>query len=184
MICGAAVLTVCEACGQYIRGPRLVARAGITRSSSLVPEGFYTLPDFCQSCAAPHPWAGRNARSYELENLLDKEDIGEAERLFAGEQLEALPQPELASDIWSTYRESGRASLHQKRDESVARRSLLNTLRRPPVMSPPGAGDASGCVSSGESASGSPNTGLVTSDAPRRLSFALRGPWALSRPLR
>ena len=37
-------------------------------------------------------------KSSQMENLLDKEDIGEAERLIAREQLEALLQPDLPEE--------------------------------------------------------------------------------------
>lgn len=42
------------------------------------------------------PWASRQARIYELENLLDEEALDEADRLTVSEQLAALRDPDLA----------------------------------------------------------------------------------------
>jgi hypothetical protein len=68
-----------------------------------VVEGFfggpaYTPPDFCDACGAPHPWASRQARIYQLENLLDDQDLDPADSLTVHEQLEALRDPDASED--------------------------------------------------------------------------------------
>jgi len=55
-------------------------------------------PDFCDNCAAPHPWLSRRGRIYMLENLLDEEGLDPADELEVREQLEALKSPELDED--------------------------------------------------------------------------------------
>src|SRR5690606_36950705 len=55
----------------------------------------YSPPEFCFSCGSPFPWATRQARIYELQNLLDEEDLDEADRLTVSEQLSALQDPDL-----------------------------------------------------------------------------------------
>ena len=87
--CGAIVIVDCRACDQRIQG---------YYDSGVLGGPAYRPPRFCDSCGAPHPWADRRTRIYELENILDAEDIGEAERLLAREQLEALRQPDLTEE--------------------------------------------------------------------------------------
>lgn len=58
----------------------------------------YDPPDFCDNCGAPHPWASRKARLYELENLLDNEDLDPADRLTIQEHLEALRNPDVSEE--------------------------------------------------------------------------------------
>jgi hypothetical protein len=55
----------------------------------------YSPPDFCDSCATPFPWAGRQARIYQLQNLLEEEQLETATELQVREQLDALLDPEL-----------------------------------------------------------------------------------------
>jgi hypothetical protein len=55
----------------------------------------YRPPDFCDACAAPFPWASRQARLWEIENMLDEEQVSEADRLTLHEQLEALRMPDI-----------------------------------------------------------------------------------------
>jgi hypothetical protein len=70
-----------------------VWRGGI-RGDYYVPGfiggGNYTVPDFCDLCGAPFPWASRQARLWQLENLLDDQDVSDADRLEIHEQVEAL----------------------------------------------------------------------------------------------
>jgi hypothetical protein len=78
--CGAAVLSACPSCGYRLRGgvPGVI--------------GFkFTPADFCDRCGTPLPWASRQARLYELENvLMESPDLTEADRLTISEQIEAL----------------------------------------------------------------------------------------------
>jgi hypothetical protein len=55
----------------------------------------YEPPHFCHSCGAPFPWASRQARIWELNNILDEEDLDDASRLIVEEQLQALQDPDL-----------------------------------------------------------------------------------------
>jgi hypothetical protein len=86
--CGADVLTACPHCNNKIRGSYIVP--GVI--------GFgdeYEPPDFCGDCGNPFPWASRQARIYELMNLLDAEGLDPAAELKAREQLEALADADL-----------------------------------------------------------------------------------------
>lgn len=79
--CGVSVLVACMSCGHRIRG-RFEEYAVIGAK--------FDPPAFCDSCGAPHPWAGRQAMIYQLENLLDDEDLDGASQLEARDQLERL----------------------------------------------------------------------------------------------
>jgi Uncharacterized protein conserved in bacteria (DUF2321) len=50
----------------------------------------YEAPRFCDGCGEPYPWATRQDRIYQLENLLDEEDIDEPTRLLVRQDLERL----------------------------------------------------------------------------------------------
>jgi hypothetical protein len=52
----------------------------------------YSAPNFCDRCGAPYPWASRQARIYELENLLDQENIDDADRLVVTAHLRRLQE--------------------------------------------------------------------------------------------
>ncbi|MGN9809926.1 DUF2321 domain-containing protein [Micromonospora sp. BQ11] len=102
--CGADILTACRHCGLRIRGTSRsrVLRPGI----SLSPD--YSPPSFCDGCGDPHPWASRQARIFQLENLLDEEDIDEAARLVVTEHLRQLQEltpdddPEREQGLWKS----------------------------------------------------------------------------------
>jgi hypothetical protein len=81
--CGADVLTACPHCNNMIRGAYILPRV-----IAVGPK--YTRPDFCGDCGNPFPWASRQARIYELMNLLDAEELDPATELAVREQLEAL----------------------------------------------------------------------------------------------
>lgn len=86
--CGAKVLTSCPACSTRIRGyyhvPGVIA---------LGTE--YKAPRFCDACGKPFPWLDRQGRIFELENMLDDEDLDAAAELAVREQLTALANPDL-----------------------------------------------------------------------------------------
>lgn len=86
--CGAQTLTNCPNCGTMIRG-RYVVPGVIGFGSD------YTPPDFCADCGNPFPWTSRQARIYELMNLLDQEQLDPAAELAVREQLEALASVDL-----------------------------------------------------------------------------------------
>src|SRR5690606_31172769 len=84
--CGAAVLISCVSCGLRIRGAYYVPGVFTGHAPSR--------PSFCDGCGAAHPWATRAERIYELENLLDGEDLDEADRLYVHERLRELREAE------------------------------------------------------------------------------------------
>jgi hypothetical protein len=53
-------------------------------------------PSFCDGCGSAFPWATREERIFELENLLDEEDIEEADRVVIQDQLRRLTNAELS----------------------------------------------------------------------------------------
>ena len=81
--CGAETLTDCPNCHTMIRGHYVVP--GVIGLG-----GEYEAPDFCADCGSPFPWASREARVFELMNLLDAEHLDSATELAVREQLEAL----------------------------------------------------------------------------------------------
>jgi len=84
--CGARVLTACPHCDLRIRGDRFVP--GVIGVTSYKP------PSFCDDCGSALPWATREERIYELENLLDEEDIDEAARVVIQDALRRLQSSE------------------------------------------------------------------------------------------
>lgn len=58
----------------------------------------YEAPDFCADCGAPFPWASRQARIYELMNILDEEKLDAATELAVREQLQALTDADLEDE--------------------------------------------------------------------------------------
>jgi hypothetical protein len=79
--CGASILMACASCGARIRG---------YMKDSVVFGGGFDAPEFCDGCGAPHPWASRQSRFYELENLLEDQDLDAADALKVRDELEAL----------------------------------------------------------------------------------------------
>ena len=80
--CGADVLARCRHCGLRIRGDYYVP--GVI--------GFKPtdVPAFCDGCGAAHSWATREQRLYELQNILDQEDVDDVDRLWIDEQMDRL----------------------------------------------------------------------------------------------
>ncbi|MFG2102987.1 DUF2321 domain-containing protein [Micromonospora echinaurantiaca] len=79
--CGALILTGCPSCQMRIRGKRY---------SQAVLGGSFSRPSFCDCCGAAYPWATKEERIYELENILDEEDMDEADRVFIHDRLREL----------------------------------------------------------------------------------------------
>ncbi|MFD0782971.1 DUF2321 domain-containing protein [Micromonospora azadirachtae] len=78
--CGALILIGCTNCQTRIRGKQL----------QVYNPYRFARPSFCDYCGAAHPWASREERIYELENILDEEDRDEADRVFIHDQLRGL----------------------------------------------------------------------------------------------
>ena len=80
--CGAPVIGRCPSCKIRVRG------------SSHVPGylgiDHYEPPRFCDGCGEPLPWATWQDRIYQLENLVQYEQIDEATKLLVLEDLRRL----------------------------------------------------------------------------------------------
>lgn len=86
--CGAKLQATCASCDTPVRG-RLVV-PGVVSAAPWGPG------KFCHQCGSPFPWADRQARIYELQNILDEQDdLDEATRLAVAEQLSALQVDDL-----------------------------------------------------------------------------------------
>jgi hypothetical protein len=105
--CGATVLTACLNCDLRIRGDYFVP-GGIAVSTA-------SRPSFCDGCGSAFPWATREERIFELENLLDEEDIEEADRVVIQDQLRRLTNAELSDrderQAWSVIGRRAGAAL-------------------------------------------------------------------------
>lgn len=83
--CGARVLQVCRSCDAPILG----AVALYMQSVSLErPESF------CWECGQPYPWATREERVGQLYDLVDDEDLDEADLLTVQEEIAVLSRPD------------------------------------------------------------------------------------------
>jgi hypothetical protein len=80
--CGAQITARCPACGIRIRGRYY--------NPDVEDLGPFELTRFCDGCGEPYPWATRQDRIYQLENLLDEEDVDEPTKLLVREDLERL----------------------------------------------------------------------------------------------
>jgi hypothetical protein len=93
--CGAKVLMACESCGGRIRG-------SYHPTGRVFISDPYDPPNFCDVCGTPHPWASREVRFFELENLLEEEDLDPATQLKVRDELEQLrvdPLEEEATEL-------------------------------------------------------------------------------------
>jgi hypothetical protein len=97
--CGAVLMQECPNCGGRIRGSLRGVLSIMDR-----PD------DFCDHCGTPYPWASRQARIFQLENLLDEdESMDEAERLKVREKLDELAKdadadPKVEEERWKKVR--------------------------------------------------------------------------------
>lgn len=105
--CGARVLAACPNCELRIRGKRFMR---MVISATPAPR-----PSFCDGCGAAFPWASREERIYELENLLDEEAVDEADRVVIQDALERLRTKELSEkeerQAWETIKQRGGAAI-------------------------------------------------------------------------
>jgi len=98
--CGARVLVGCASCGIRIRG-RFHIEPYMGDKHSL--DKPWECPTFCDRCGAAHPWATREDRIFELENILDEEEIDEADRVFLHDQLSLNPWIQLGVIVGSDH---------------------------------------------------------------------------------
>jgi hypothetical protein len=107
--CGARILLGCLSCGLRIRG-RFHIEPYMAPKHSLDPE--WERPTFCDGCGSAHPWATREDRIFELENILDEEEIDEADRLFLHDRLADLRELDGADEkrerqLWIQIKQRG-----------------------------------------------------------------------------
>lgn len=81
--CSAPVIRHCEKCDTPIAG----------QHENVVDVAFEPAP-FCGGCGAAFPWATREQRIGQLYNLIDFEDLDEADRLQVAEALAVLSSPD------------------------------------------------------------------------------------------
>ncbi len=99
--CGAQIITQCQNCNVSVRGTEVYEHVGGW-------AGSYDPPDFCFNCGTPFPWVSRQGRIYQLQNILDEQDMDEATRLKVREQLESLLDQDVNEDkeikIWKSIK--------------------------------------------------------------------------------
>lgn len=88
--CGKEILVKCPNCNLRIQGHE-------------TGNGYYDYaeipnPGFCDGCGNAFPWVTRLERIYELENLLDSDDIDPADKIVIGEQLAKLQKPDVSTE--------------------------------------------------------------------------------------
>jgi hypothetical protein len=105
--CGARVLTACPVCDLRIRGKRY--------SPNVVSLVAASRPSFCDGCGVAYPWATREERIFELENLLDEQQVDEADRVVIQDQLARLRSASLTEkeerQVWETIKNRGGSAL-------------------------------------------------------------------------
>lgn len=93
--CGTDYLTACGTCGLRIRG---TSRQVVLPGGTAIAAG-YVPPNFCDRCGGPHRWAPREAMLFELENILDQQDVDDADRLAVSEHLRKLRELDPDDDL-------------------------------------------------------------------------------------
>jgi hypothetical protein len=90
--CGASVLTRCESCDTLFKGVEVDPSVVFVSTTRTPP------PRFCEGCGSPFPWVDRQGRIYELQNMLEREQLDPATALTVREQLEALLDDDLSEE--------------------------------------------------------------------------------------
>jgi hypothetical protein len=124
--CAAYVLVGCPNCELRIRGSRFIA--------GVIAIEDYEPPSFCDECGSAFPWATREARIYELENLLDEEDIDEADRVVVSDNLRRLREEQALSErdqraAWERIRSAAGDALKSPRVASVVEGLVSAAIR-------------------------------------------------------
>lgn len=94
----------------------------------------YSPPICCHNCGDPYPWAGRQARIYELQNRHDDQELDPADELVAREQLDALLDPDLDEEEqakrWKRIATKAPGFLHKAGVERIVASPTISSLRR------------------------------------------------------
>lgn len=105
--CGARVLSACGFCNLRIRGKHY--------SPMVLSVTAADRPSFCDGCGGAYPWATREERVFELENLLDEEEIDDADRVVVQDHLARLRSETLSEkeerQAWAAIKERGGEAL-------------------------------------------------------------------------
>lgn len=88
--CGAKQLKACLSCNTRIRGSYFVPM--------VVSFAEFSLENFCDACGKAFPWASQQARIWELENVLDEQDLDESDRAQISFQLEKIATGQLVDE--------------------------------------------------------------------------------------
>lgn len=80
--CGATCLKACPKCDFRIKGRLCVPQVISFRD--------FEPHSFCDNCGAAFPWASQQDRIWELQNILDEEELSESDRTAIGFQLEKI----------------------------------------------------------------------------------------------
>jgi hypothetical protein len=125
--CGASVLTACQSCRLRIRGYYYVP--GVFPSLASPAR-----PSFCDGCGSAFPWASREERIYELENLLDEADIDEADMVIIQDQLARLRASSLSNkdekQAWETIKRRAGGAIKSPAVERVVEGLVSAAIRR------------------------------------------------------
>jgi hypothetical protein len=128
--CGARVLVGCETCGLRIRGRYFIQ--GVWGSGNVAPE--WERPSFCDECGSAHPWATREERIFELENILDQEGIDEADRVFIHDRLADLRDDGIDEkrerQLWTQIRQRSAAFLTSEPVQKIAVALITAQMRK------------------------------------------------------
>ena len=126
LTCGANVLVACPHCQRRIRGDSYAPLWGA--------DGDYRRPSFCDSCGSAYPWATRVERIYELENLLDEQDIDDADRVVVSDNLRRLREEEELSEkdqrvLWERVKVAAGTALTSERVAAVVEGVVSAAIR-------------------------------------------------------
>jgi hypothetical protein len=80
--CGATCLKACPKCNFRIKGRFYVPQVVSFRD--------FEPHSFCDNCGSAHPWASQQDRIWELQNILDEEELSESDRTAIAFQLDKI----------------------------------------------------------------------------------------------
>jgi len=92
-------------------------------------------PVFCDRCGSAHPWATREQRIFELENIVDEEEIDEADRVFLHDRLRELREQDGLDEkrerqLWSQIKQRGGSFLTSEPVLTIAQSLITARLRQ------------------------------------------------------